>query len=111
MGNYFNYSGRGERAELQKSEKQKRGDRDPQGSPSDTEGRGGKEFRNSYRGASFDLRVHTFKMEGIEGLEAKILKVSDSCGACQLFPGCSETQRAGVGSSSSRDDEIKGLLL
>lgn len=43
MGNYFNYSGRGERTELQKSEKQKRGDRDLQGSPNDTEGRGGKE--------------------------------------------------------------------
>lgn len=28
VGNYFNYSGRGEGTELQKAEKQKRGDRD-----------------------------------------------------------------------------------
>lgn len=67
MGNYFNYSGRGEWTELQKSEKQKRGDRDLRGSPNDTGGQrrqGHREGRREERWKGGIKRKKTLKHPG-----------------------------------------------
>lgn len=75
VGNYFNYSGRGEWTELQKSEKQKRGDRDLQGSPNDTEGRGGEGRGGKERGNKGRRREKRWK----EGRKVKKTDHKDVC--------------------------------